>query len=110
MVDAPSQQERHLLIEGRVQGVGFRWFTRERARRRGLSGWVQNRPDGTVEIRVSGLQDVLDAFATDLARGPKDSNVTAVRLLSSIAIETDSASLPYPFQIQRQPPPAHSKE
>ena len=106
MAEAPSQQERHLLIEGRVQGVGFRWFTRERARRRGLSGWVQNRPDGMVEIRVCGLVSVIEEFAVDLSRGPKDSNVTAVRTLSSRDVTADREPLPYPFQIQRQPPQA----
>lgn len=105
MAEAPRQQERHLLIEGRVQGVGFRWFTRERARRRGLSGWVQNRPDGTVELRVCGLFAVLEEFAADLAKGPKDSNVTAVRALEIIEVTTEPSSLPYPFQIQRQPLP-----
>lgn len=103
MADASRQQERHLLIEGRVQGVGFRWFTRERARRRGLSGWVQNRPDGTVELRVCGLVNVLEEFASDLARGPKDSVVTAVRVIEIVEIADDATTLPYPFQIQRQP-------
>lgn len=101
-MDQPlPQQERHLLVEGRVQGVGYRWFTRERARRRGLSGWVQNRPDGTVEIRVCGHESVMEAFVAELARGPKDANVTAVKTLSTNESETDS-TLPYPFQIQRQ--------
>lgn len=98
------QQERHLLVEGRVQGVGFRWFTRERARRRGLSGWVRNQPDGTVEIRVAGQVAVMDEFMAELARGPKDSNVTALRTLSSSDTTVDSVALPYPFQILRQAP------
>lgn len=104
MEQPPLQQERHLLVEGRVQGVGFRWFTRERARRRGLSGWVQNRPDGSVEIRVCGQVSVMEDFVAELARGPKDANVTAVRTLSSSDSMVESTSLPYPFQIQRQPP------
>ncbi|MDR1471084.1 MAG: acylphosphatase [Synergistaceae bacterium] len=40
---------RHAVISGRVQGVGFRWFTRSRAGELGLTGWVRNMPDGAVE-------------------------------------------------------------
>ena len=104
MDDALPQQMRHLLIEGRVQGVGYRWFTRERARRRGLRGWVQNRPDGTVEVHVSGHEDVLAGFVAELWQGPKGALVTALRELSEAVRVIDLESLPYPFQIQRQPP------
>ena len=95
---------RHLLVEGRVQGVGFRWFTRERARRRGLRGWVQNRPDGSVEVRVSGHEDVLAGFVAELWQGPKGSSVTALRNLSATEVLVNPEALPYPFHIQRQPP------
>jgi len=104
MDEALPQQMRHLLIEGRVQGVGFRWFTRERARRRGLRGWVQNRPDGTVEICVSGDDDVLAGFVAELLKGPKGSSVTAVRDLSETERLLILEALPYPFHIQRQVP------
>lgn len=104
MDEALPQQMRHLLIEGRVQGVGYRWFTRERARRRGLRGWVQNRPDGTVEVHVSGHEDVLAGFVAELWQGPKGSSVTALRELSETERLVDLQLLPYPFYIQRQPP------
>ena len=104
MDEALPQRMRHLLIEGRVQGVGFRWFTRERARRRGLRGWVQNRPDGSVEVQVSGHVDVLAGFVAELAQGPEGAQVTAVRELSEERALADPAMLPYPFHIQRQPP------
>jgi acylphosphatase len=65
---------------------------------------VKNRPDGTVEIRVAGQVVVMEEFMAELARGPKDSNVTAVRTLSAGDITVDTVSLPYPFQILRQAP------
>ena len=44
----------HVVVRGRVQGVGFRWFVREAARALGLAGWVRNRPDGSVEVAAEG--------------------------------------------------------
>ena len=44
----------HLRIRGKVQGVGFRWFVREQARRCDLAGWVRNNPDGSVELAARG--------------------------------------------------------
>lgn len=104
MSDAPLQQVRHLLIEGRVQGVGFRWFTRERARRRGLKGWVQNRPDGTVELKVAGSAQVLADFLRDIKRGPEGADVQQVQDLSAVRNFESDDVLPYPFQILKQPP------
>ena len=44
----------HVIVHGRVQGVGFRWATGAEARRLGLDGWVRNRDDGTVEAEIQG--------------------------------------------------------
>jgi len=101
----PTQQVHHLLVVGRVQGVGFRWFTRERARRRGLSGWVQNRPDGSVEVLVSGIGPVLADFLSELARGPTGAVVEAVQMLVAPDILQSDEPLPYPFQIVKPPLP-----
>lgn len=103
MPEALPQQIRHLLIEGRVQGVGFRWFTRERARRRGLRGWVLNRPDGTVELQVGGHAGILAEFVAELALGPTGAQVTAIRELAEHRPLAETDLLPYPFHIQRQP-------
>lgn len=52
----------HLLVAGRVQGVGFRWATLEIANELGLVGWVKNRADGQVEIVVQGQHAAVRTF------------------------------------------------
>lgn len=51
---------RHVLVDGRVQGVFFRASTRREARRAGVRGWVRNRPDGRVEAHLEGPPDAVD--------------------------------------------------
>ena len=87
----------HVRIAGRVQGVGFRWFVREEARRLGLSGWVANLPGGEVEVRAGGEGSSLDRLRRALEVGPTGAEVHAV---SDIEADT-SDSLPYPFTIHR---------
>ena len=60
----------HVRVSGIVQGVGFRWFVRERARRLGLSGWVRNLPDGSVEVVAAGDDGQLALLKEELRRGP----------------------------------------
>lgn len=69
---------RRFIVRGRVQGVAFRWFTRETARQLGLRGWVRNLPDGSVEARAEGTPAALDALASALAAGPGHARVEAV--------------------------------
>lgn len=61
----------HVLVRGRVQGVGFRYFTRERARRYGLVGWVRNLSDGRVELVAEGVASDLEALVQDVQAGPR---------------------------------------
>lgn len=68
----------HVLVHGRVQGVGFRWFVRERASALGVGGWVRNRPDGAVEVAADGPDDALAALREVLRRGPDGAHVRAV--------------------------------
>jgi acylphosphatase len=90
----------HVIVRGRVQGVGFRWFVREEARRRDLAGWVQNRPDGGVEVAAAGPDAALDAFEAQLRIGPSGAQVTQ---LESIVDSTNESSvaLAKPFAILR---------
>lgn len=67
---------RRYLISGRVQGVGFRYFVRRAAGRLGVTGWVRNLASGEVEAEGQGAKEVLDAFETELRRGPSGSLVT----------------------------------
>jgi acylphosphatase len=67
-----------LVITGRVQGVGFRAWTRREARRRGLRGWVRNRSDGSVEILAIGEAAALDSLAEACRRGPTMARVDGV--------------------------------
>ncbi|HOA22109.1 MAG TPA: acylphosphatase [Anaerolineaceae bacterium] len=69
----------HVIVEGHVQGVGFRYFTVDQARRLGLSGWVRNLPSGAVEAEAEGPREDLLAFLEALAEGPAGSAVRRVR-------------------------------
>jgi acylphosphatase len=69
----------HLLVRGRVQGVGFRWFVVRAARDElGLDGWVRNRDDGAVEIEVEGARQTLEDFVAAVRRGPPAAQVTGI--------------------------------
>lgn len=70
----------HAIVQGRVQGVGFRAATLEAAQELGLGGWVRNRADGTVEVLASGNDDQLSAFEAFLRTGPRLAEVTAVHV------------------------------
>jgi acylphosphatase len=67
-----------LVIEGRVQGVGYRWWAVEMAHRLELVGWVRNRADGSVEALAIGAAEALEQFAIACRRGPQHAAVRAV--------------------------------
>ncbi len=60
----------YLRVSGMVQGVGYRFFTQRKAREYGVTGYVRNMPDGSVEVYAEGDRDVLENFLLDLRRGP----------------------------------------
>jgi acylphosphatase len=77
---------KRLVIVGRVQGVGYRaWLTRK-ARELGLSGWVRNRPDGSVEALVAGDIASVEELSRLCRRGP--------RMAEVISIDEDLAEVP----------------
>jgi len=70
----------HLVVEGRVQGVFFRASTQSTAVSLGLTGWVRNVSDGTVEVHAVGDRDALDRFIRWCWQGPPGARVTGVRV------------------------------
>ena len=86
-------QQRGFRVRGRVQGVGFRWWTRRLASDLGLQGTVGNRPDGTVEVHAAGDVEALNAFATALEAGPPMGRVEGVDGFQS------DGNLPTQFEI-----------
>lgn len=77
---------RGYLVTGRVQGVGFRWWTARLAEGIGVIGWVRNRPDGAVEIEAWGDAEQLDHFERRLLEGPPGARVSDVVRTSAGAV------------------------
>jgi acylphosphatase len=67
---------RHIIVRGRVQGVGYRAFVEHEAQRRGLHGWVRNRRDGSVEAVFAGPQAAVEAMIDTCRRGPSSARVS----------------------------------
>lgn len=84
-------------VSGAVQGVGFRWFTRETARRLDLAGWVRNRADGAVEVAAEGDDAAVQRFLEAMERGPAGAHVESLRRLSADGLEP----LTRPFRVLR---------
>ena len=70
------------LVEGRVQGVGYRNFAQRRAHERRLTGYAINLPDGRVKIRAEGDMEAIDLFLRDLGAGPPLARVARVDVSS----------------------------
>jgi acylphosphatase len=85
-----------MRVVGRVQGVGFRWYTRVAARELGVVGKVRNLPDGSVEIEAAAAPEVLERFRERVRQGPSGARVTAIEEL-----EIESAPAWERFEIDR---------
>lgn len=83
-------------VRGRVQGVGFRSWTRRTARALGLAGWVRNLPDGSVEVCAEGEGETLAVFRAALHQGPPFSRVDGVDAVD----DAPTAPLPPTFDIR----------
>ncbi|MBM3422911.1 MAG: acylphosphatase [Chlorobi bacterium] len=68
-----------IVVSGLVQGVGFRMFVERTAGKLGISGWVRNLPDGTVEIEAQGPETLVEELARQAAKGPSRSVVRGIK-------------------------------
>lgn len=75
--------ELHICISGRVQGVGYRQWFRGRALTAGLSGWVRNCADGTVEAAISGPAESVERLVFEARQGPRGADVENIRRLEA---------------------------
>lgn len=87
----------HFLIQGRVQGVGFRWFVQREASEIGLHGWVRNTEDGDVEVVAAGDAEDLAELRASLKRGPRGSRVD--RVIEHTLQDSEASDLG-PFRIE----------
>jgi acylphosphatase len=69
-----------IIVSGRVQGVGYRFFTESTALRLGIKGWSKNLPDGRVQLEVEGSRDAVLSFIEELKVGPRMARVSSVEV------------------------------
>ena len=72
---------RRVVVEGYVQGVGYREFTRRAALRLSVAGWVRNRSDGAVEALVQGSPEGVEALITEMRKGPRSAVVDRLSVI-----------------------------
>jgi acylphosphatase len=90
------QRRVRVRVLGRVQGVGYRWFAANAARRLGLAGWVRNAMDGAVEMTAAGPAVAVEQLLVDLRRGPAQADVRALQVDDASA---EDVPLRTPFEI-----------
>jgi acylphosphatase len=78
---------RHVVVEGYVQGVGYREFTRRAALRLSVAGWVRNRSDGAVEALVRGSPERVAALITEMRKGPRSAVVDKLSVIEHDEID-----------------------
>ena len=85
---------KHLIISGRVQGVGYRNYMAHKARQFQISGWVRNRSDGSVEAVIQGTPENVEALIVRARRGPAKASVTGITVSEASGDFTDFVTLP----------------
>ena len=76
---SPGRARLHTVVSGVVQGVNFRYYTSRQAQSLGVTGWVANRWDGTVEVVAEGTRGQLQALLDWLGHGPPSATVTGIQ-------------------------------
>ena len=84
---------RRVVVEGYVQGVGYREFTRRTALRLRLSGWVRNRSDGAVEALVRGAPAAVEALLVEMRSGPRSAVVNSVGVTEHDEIDEEHSDV-----------------
>lgn len=84
---------RHVIVTGRVQGVFFRVWTKERADALGVTGWVRNCPEGSVEAHVEGDADAVDRMINAMRKGPGGASVERVEVVDGSPGQADSFAI-----------------
>ena len=77
---------RHLVISGRVQGVGYRYYMQRKARELGIAGWVRNRSDGTVEVVAEGTREAVGELIAWCRDGPPHAHVSGLEIIDEAPI------------------------
>ena len=85
---------RRLSITGRVQGVGYRFYAQKKARELGLTGWVRNRRDGSVEALLQGDAAAVETMTAWCRRGPPSAVVAEVRIAEGTGDYSSFETLP----------------
>jgi acylphosphatase len=83
LTEKRDRMDLHISISGRVQGVGYRQWFRGRALTAGVSGWVRNCVDGTVEAALSGPAESVERLVLEAGQGPRGADVQDVRRLEA---------------------------
>jgi acylphosphatase len=86
----PDLETRRYIVTGRVQGVGFRWFVEREAAQVGVTGWVRNREDGSVEVMATGTREQHRSLRPRLQQGPRAARVDQVQESSAPFLEARS--------------------
>jgi acylphosphatase len=100
---ATGEMTVHVIVTGRVQGVGYRYATAEQAHQLELAGWVRNLADGRVEALLHGDEDAVRGLIQWMHKGPDMARVDDICITPSITAGDDTEAAPMPFEVRRQP-------